>query len=182
MTLRVVVDACVLHQFWPRDVLLRLAEEGLHEVVWSAAILDEMERSLAEREIRTPRPMMEDAFPEALSRRWRRHLRAVPGTVAESDRHVVALAIAERAEVIVTVNVRDFAPRQLARMGIQIQTPDDFLADALTRDPETVIGVLADQVRDCKSPPVATVASLLDRADHPRFTRAVAALTDALPG
>ncbi len=43
------------------------------------------------------------------------------------DRHVLAAAIKGRADLIVTVNLRDFPADSLDRWGIEAQHPDEFL-------------------------------------------------------
>jgi hypothetical protein len=45
------------------------------------------------------------------------------------DRHVLAAAIAGRAPVIVTWNLKDFPPQDLQPYGVTSQSPDDFLSD-----------------------------------------------------
>ena len=44
-----------------------------------------------------------------------------------NDRHVLAAAIAGNADVIVTLNLKDFPTDRLARYGIEAQHPDTFL-------------------------------------------------------
>jgi hypothetical protein len=43
------------------------------------------------------------------------------------DRHVLAAAIKGRADLIVTVNLKDFPVDRLDRWGIEAQHPDEFL-------------------------------------------------------
>ena len=43
------------------------------------------------------------------------------------DRHVLAAAIAGNADVVVTLNMKDFPTERLARYGIEAQHPDTFL-------------------------------------------------------
>jgi hypothetical protein len=45
------------------------------------------------------------------------------------DRHVLAAAIAGKASVIVTWNLKDFPARDLLPYGVISQSPDDFLTD-----------------------------------------------------
>lgn len=119
-----LLDASVLHPWVVCDLLLRLAERRLYRPAWSEAILDELVESLVERmpereeRFRRRREHMEAAFAEAMTRRPERFASAVPPAVDEGDRHVVAAALAARADVIVTDNIRDFAPDDLAEVGL----------------------------------------------------------------
>ncbi|MDP3984331.1 MAG: PIN domain-containing protein, partial [Acidimicrobiia bacterium] len=107
MSYAAVLDADVLHPQITVDLLLRLAERRLFRPLWSTEILDEVRRSLLGRGIPehavTRRvAMMEDAFPEAIVD-WDTHfLSSVPPSVDPDDRHVVAAALAGRADAIVT--------------------------------------------------------------------------------
>jgi hypothetical protein len=55
------------------------------------------------------------------------------------DRHVLAAAIRGRADVIVTVNVRDFPADALALFQIEAQHPDEFIAHLLDLAPGVVM-------------------------------------------
>lgn len=120
----VVLDANVLYPFSLRDCLLRAAEEGLYQVLWSEQILEEVRRNLvangvmpdtsAQRLIQ----VMNEAFPEALTSvsdgliaRMRNH---------PKDRHVVAAAVSAGAQLIVTSNLRDF---KVLPAGIEALSP-----------------------------------------------------------
>jgi len=125
-----LLDASVLHPWVVCDLLLRLAERGLYRPAWSAEILDEVVNSLTERRpehaerFRRRREQMEAAFAEAMTPRPERFASVVPDEVHEGDRHVVAAALAARADVIVTNNARHFAPDRLAESGLLVQTAD----------------------------------------------------------
>lgn len=111
-----LLDASVLHPWVVCDLLLRLAERGLYRPAWSAEILDELVGSLARRQ------------PEhEMTRQPGRFASAVPDDVDPGDRHVVAAAFAARADVILTNNVRHFAPDRLAESGLLVHTADEFL-------------------------------------------------------
>jgi hypothetical protein len=131
------------------DLLLRLAERGLYRPAWSAEILDELVGSLArhqpdhEERLRRRRELMEAAFAEAMTHQSGRFISAVPDEVDAGDRHVVASAFAARTDVIVTNNVRHFAPDRLAELGLLVQTADEFLVHQWWLDPEGVGEVLA---------------------------------------
>lgn len=53
MPFAVVLDTCVLYPAHLRDTLLRLAERGLYQALWSADILTELHRNLVEVGIRS---------------------------------------------------------------------------------------------------------------------------------
>jgi hypothetical protein len=81
---------------------------------------------------------METAFAEAMTRDPPRFLAAVPDDVDVGDLHVVAPALAARADLIVTKNVRHFAPEPLTESGLLVQTADAFLIPQWWFDPEGV--------------------------------------------
>lgn len=162
-----LLDASVLHPWVVCDVLLRLAERGLYRPAWSGQILDELVDSLTERRpehaepFRRRREQMEAAFAEAMTSRPERFASVVPNEVDEGDRHVVAAALAARADVIVTNNVRHFAPDRLAESGLLVQTADEFLVHQWWLDPPGVHGLLAEMADATRRPPL-TVEQVLD--------------------
>jgi hypothetical protein len=162
-----VLDASVLHPWVVCDILLRLAERGLYQPAWSAEILDEVVDSLTERmpghaeRFQRRRERMEAAFADAMAERPARFLAAVPEDVDAGDRHVVAAALAARADVIVTNNVRHFARERLAESGLLVQTADEFLIHQWWLDPQGVDEVLTDMAA-ATSRPELTVAQVLE--------------------
>lgn len=144
-----LLDASVLHPWVVCDLLLRLAERGLYRPAWSAEILDELVESLIERKpehaerIRRRREHMEAAFAEAMTQHPGRFMAVVPDAVDAGDHHVVAAAFAARADVIVTDNVRHFAPERLAESGLLVQSADEFLVHQWWLDPQGVVDELA---------------------------------------
>jgi hypothetical protein len=55
------------------------------------------------------------------------------------DRHVLAAAIAGKASVIVTWNLKDFPAPDLLPYGVTSQSPDDFLAELYAAFPDALI-------------------------------------------
>ena len=88
-------------------------------------------------------------------------IRAVPDAMVEgyeglieslqlpdsNDRHVLAAAIAAAADVIVTLNRKDFPLEALQPHGIEVQHPDEFLVMLSQLAPETVMAA----VRACRA-------------------------------
>lgn len=151
-----MLDADVLHALPLRDTLLTLAFPPFEVFVpcWSAAILAEVERSLARRigESRAKKVVraLQEAFPDAtaeaspgLSRRMPNH---------PQDRHVLALALATTARVIVTSNVRHFAGA--AELGVDVQHPDAFLCNLFDLDPRVVRAAIERQLARLRRPPL----------------------------
>lgn len=123
------LDANILHPHITADLLLRLAEHGLFRIVWSAEILAEVHDSLVRRGLDAQRigrrvQMMRHAFPEADIGDIAPFLGGVPSEVENEDRHVVAAALAGKADAVVTNNHallemeadRDQPPRTLPEL------------------------------------------------------------------
>lgn len=137
----VAVDACILFQDRLTNLLLHLAEANAFEPVWSDEIHAEWMRNLHARmgipveKITYRRDEMEKAFPVA-------NVAATPPLVSiiqglsrtaaqRKDAHVVATAVVARATVILTYNIKDFAPRVLSHYGLSKVRPDPFCVHLL---------------------------------------------------
>lgn len=179
MSYAAVLDADVLHPQITVDLLLRLAERRLFRPLWSRDILDEVLRSLMgrgfpEAAITRRIAMMEEAFPEAMVD-WDTHfLNSVPSAVDPADRHVVAAALAGRADAIVTRNLRHFPADALHSVGLEVQDLDAFLLNQWTLDQQAVEDSLTEMESDRMRPPRA-VSALLDALERqaPFFATAV---------
>ena len=181
-----ILDACVLYPLPLRDTLLRVAEAGVYDARWSDRILDEMERNLvadgrATAEIAGRlRAAMTRAFGAA----------AVPQAEVDGleesmtndpkDRHVLAAAVVGRADVVVTLNLRDFPLDACRAVGVEPMHPDDFLLDAYDEAPAPVFAAVERQAADLKRPP-STLDQLLDRLEvsTPRFAETMRRHRDA---
>jgi hypothetical protein len=176
-----LLDASVLHPWVVCELLLRLAERGLFRPAWSEAILDELVQSLIDRKpehadrFRRRREHMEAAFAEAMTRRPERFLDAIPPAVDEDDRHVVSAGLAARADVIVTDNIRDFAPEAVAELGLVVQIADEFLIHQWWLDPSGVIEELVAMAEATSQPPLTVHDVLGSLSRHvPDFVELVA--------
>ncbi|GAB4258889.1 MAG: PIN domain-containing protein [Pararhodobacter sp.] len=126
---RAFLDTCVLYPPILRDFLLGLADRGLFQPLWSEGVAAEWTHVLSRRGEASPAPTL-----ARMAARW-------PGGVASEgepasldlpdrhDRHILAAAIAGRAELLVTLNLRDFPARALAPHGVRAVAPDDFVMD-----------------------------------------------------
>lgn len=164
MPFEVVLDTCALYPAHLRDTLLRLAEGGRYRALWSAEIIEELERSLTRAGI-SPDSVerlvaeMRGAFPDA---EVTEHLPLVDSmTCNHKDRHVLAAAVRSSAAAVVTFNVADFPSSSTDPFDIDIIHPDAFLLDLLDLAPPVVIAEIREQAAANRREPQA-LESLLD--------------------
>jgi predicted nucleic acid-binding protein len=177
---KALLDACVLYPTVLREILTGVAGQGVYVPLWSARILEEWARAarklgpVAEVQargevaaLRAAFPASEVAVPEGLVRRL--HL------PDPDDVHVLAAAIAGRADVIVTFNAADFPRATLAEDGIARQAPDEFLIGLWRADPvpvaTAVAAVHAEAERLSGQP--WPLRALLKKAGLPRLGKAL---------
>jgi predicted nucleic acid-binding protein len=167
------------------DTLLSAAEEELIQIYWTEEILDEVRRSLVEKQWCTEAQalrrlgFMRRAFPEAMvtGYEW-----LIPSMKNDpKDRHVLAAAVHLGAQTIVTNNLRDFRAEHLPR-GIQAQDADTFLQNLLSQAPAVMIEVLRSQAEQKKKPPVTFQELLVVLAKSvPKFVGSVRQLLPPSP-
>jgi predicted nucleic acid-binding protein len=161
----VVLDTCVLVDACLRDLLLRLAETpALYLPRWSGEIMAELERTLTDKlGVSAARwehlhsqlgEHFAGSWVDAEFRGWIPRL-----TNHQKDRHVLAAAIQAEARQIVTYNLKDFAPADLAAWSVSAVSPDAFLCDCFEADPDTALGKLDLLAADSNRP----LPALLDR-------------------
>ncbi len=176
--MKAVLDACVLYPSVLREILIGVAEQGLYTPLWSARILGEWQHAtlklgpeattIASGEIATLRatwPKAEIPPDAALEARlW------LPDP---ADAHVLATAVAGAADVIVTLNLRDFPRRALAPERLQAQSPDDMLMALWLDSPAQVEQVIRDvQARtETLSGRAHPLRPLLKRTRLPRLAK-----------
>ncbi|MFN3866897.1 MAG: putative toxin-antitoxin system toxin component, PIN family [Demequina sp.] len=179
-----VLDACVLIPYPLFDVLLRAADAGLYRPVWSADILDEVERNIVAKlgvePERASRRIghMKAAFPDASVDGYGQLIPAM--TNHQKDRHVLAAAVRANASLIVTANMKDFPDAALSPFSITATTPDDFLLDLLDLSEVKILNSLDSMLEQNSSPPnsVAELAHQLE-GTAPKFTSVVLGLLSA---
>lgn len=178
--MRVVLDACVLVPTVLRQVLLGVAARGLYSPLWSARILEEWARASArfgagaEVLARGEIAQAKAAFPAAL-------VPEAPGVERRlwlpdpADVHVLAVAIAASADLIVTFNAADFPRATLAEEGLERQDPDQFLHGLWLARPDPVaeaVAEVADTARRLSGEDLP-LRPLMKRAKLPRLGRAL---------
>lgn len=93
------------------------------------------------------------------------------------DRRVLAAAIRGRADVIVTMNLKDFPAEILAPLGMEAQHPDEFVMNLLGLAPGTVLAAAQAHKESLRSPS-KTVAEYLDTLERQELTQTVSVLRD----
>lgn len=177
----VVYDANVLYPATLRDVLIRVAQEGLVQAKWTNQILDETFGSI-EKQHADLDPAKLARTRELMSRAVRDCLVTGHEPLIESvtlpdpdDRHVLAAAIRARAQVIVTANGRDFPDAALRPWNVEAKTPDEFLLDQFYLSGPVLYGAVQRVADSWKNPP-GTVSDVLDRLERTGLVETVAHL------
>ena len=176
MSFEVVLDACALYPAHLRDTLLRLAERGMYHALWSAQILDEMQRSLTRSGV--PHESVDHllaemrlAFPDAAVTGHEQLIEVM--TCDTKDRHVLAAAVRSNAAAVVTFNLTDFPASSVDPFEVDILHPDNFLLDLLDLSPAVVVSEVREQAASNQRAP-RTFDSLLGAlalAGVPEFAR-----------
>lgn len=182
---KAVLDTCVIYPTVKREVLLGVAATGAYEPLWSDRILEEWARAAAklgaqgEAQARGEAVLLNARWPRARVS-WPPSLEARLWLPDAADVHVLAAAIAGSADLIVTVNARDFPRNLLAEEGVSRADPDAFLlghwqadADAV----EAVVRAVRDEARRL-SGEAWSARALMKKAGLPRLGKAVAARLD----
>lgn len=177
--MRVLIDACVLYPTVLRQIVLGLARTGAFEPLWSDRILEEWARAsakdgaLAEDQSRAEIERLRAIWPRALVSPDL-DVEAQLSLPDPSDVHVLASAIAGEADELLTLNVRDFPTRTLARSGLIRRHPDEFLLEAFRADQKTVAAVV-EGVHDAllDSGLDMSQSAMLKKARLPRLARAM---------
>ncbi len=157
-----ILDANTLYPMLVRDLLLSLASVGLYHARWTSAIHDEWTCNLAKvrPDIAAQLPGIVAAMNEAIPDAIVEHYEPLIGCTVlpdESDRHVVAAAIAGHADVIVTFNIKDFPQEILSPHGIEVQHPDDFVMNQLQLQELVAIEAIKSMRARWKNPPRSAI-------------------------
>ena len=155
-----LLDANVLYPASVRDIFVQLAKDDLFRAKWTADIQREWIEALIRnephqdrRKLERTRELMDSEIRDALITGYESLINALK-LPDPNDRHVLAAAIVGRCDVIVTENLKHFPQEALDPYGIEVQHPDDFLADHLNLFPAEVFCEAIRKVRlRLKNPP-----------------------------
>lgn len=163
----VILDACVLYPARLRDLLMHLGIAGLYQPKWSRCIQDEWRRNLSANRpeilpeaLQNTVKMMNSALPDA-------NVTGYKGLINDldlpdpNDRHVLAAAIRAKAEIIVTLNHKDFPPEVLRPFEIETLHPDAFISDLFDLNHALTLEAVRRQRQSLKRPPM-TVDEFLE--------------------
>ncbi len=172
------LDACVLYPTVLRQVLVGVAEAGLIRPVWSERLFEEWRRT-AER-LHPGDGVFATGEMARLNARWPEaqipeasDLEGQLWLPDPSDIHVLATAITGRANVIITLNLKDFPARELVGHDVTARHPDAVLYALWLDHPEQVedVATRVHAAADAINP--ISQRALFKRARLPRLGKAV---------
>lgn len=179
--MKALLDTCVLYPTVMRQMLLGAASQGFFTPLWSDRILEEWQRAAAKfgpenkaqassekALVRADWPDAAVAWPTALERRlW------LPDP---ADIHVLAAAIAGSADVLVTLNAKDFPGQILSEEGVSRADPDAFLLGFYRAQPAAMEAVADRVLAEARrlSEKDWTIRALMKKARLPRLGKALA--------
>lgn len=175
---RVFPDTNVLFPFSVMDLLLALSEDGVHEIVWTDALLNEWEEVIIREHKRTPesaasitgaiRGFFDDTKVERSA--YEHLVEEMPGPDANDHEHMAA-AVARRPCTILTRNKKHFPTKPLADRGVRVTDPDTYLCELHDDLPDEVIDTLVRLAAEKHRPPKTSQDLLddLEAAGVPKF-------------
>ena len=178
-------DANVLYPAELRNLLMHLAVTGLFRAKWSADVHEEWISSLLKNrhdltrdKLERTRMLIDKHATDALVIGYED---LIPGLQLPdpNDRHVLAAAIRGQANVIVTMNLRDFPSDVLAPFGIEAQHPDEFILHLLDLTPGAVVAAAENHRQSLKNPP-KTVSEYLEMLERQGLTQTVSVLRESM--
>jgi len=157
---KAVLDACVLYPAPLRDFLLSIAEVGMFKPFWTEKIHEEWTESLLIKRPDLKRKSldkavmaMNTAFPDSNIENYESLINTVE-LPDPDDRHVMAAAVKESTDVIVTINIKDFPDKVASKYDIEIMHPDQFICHFIDLDKEKIKLAFSNQLSRLKNPPL----------------------------
>ena len=148
--MKALLDTCVIYPTVMREMLLAVAATGAFTPLWSARIIEEWQRATTK------------LGPDGVAQ-------------AGAEAVLLAAAVAGSADVIVTLNAKDFPRGVLAEEGVSRADPDAFLLGLHAAEPDDVAAA-ADRVLARATEISGTtweMRKLLKKARLPRLGRAL---------
>lgn len=181
---RLYLDTNVLFPMTLMDLMLAMAEDFHHDLLWSDFLLDEWERVIVRDRRRTPEQAsaitaaIRQAFPSGriAPDDYESIIKTVPSPDPD-DRVHGATALAGGATALITANLRHFDSDFFAQRGVIVDTPESYLLRRLERAPDGLLETVK-RVVAMKTRPRWTLAEYLERvgrAGAPGFAGALGA-------
>lgn len=170
----VVIDTNVLLKPRLSDVLMDMRKEGLFSAHWTryidAEYLKNMRKHFGYSMVNAQRRLtaMKARCPEWEISPTPADMARVPPDVDDKDRPVAAAAITilrciekdsecdeqqRFSAIILTENTKDFAKREMGKLGVKVMRPGHFLNDAYKSNAEDVLRAIKSAASELKSPP-----------------------------
>lgn len=178
----VLLDACVLYPAPLRDLLMQLAVADLFRPRWSDLIHEEWignllgnRPDLDRRQLERVRDLMNAHSRDSVVTGFEALIPTIEGCPDPDDRHVIAAAYHGQADAIVTFNLKDFPPATLARYGLEVIHPDDFVRYQFDLNLAKVLASVSACRARLRNPPKA-IGDYLDTLEAQRLPKTVAEL------
>lgn len=178
--MKALLDTCVIYPTVMRQMLLKVAAAGVFTPLWSARIIEEWQRAAQKlgqegvAQARSEAAFLGIDWPDA-EISWPASLEARLWLPDPADIHVLAAAIAGSADVILTLNAKDFPRNILTEEGLSRADPDAFLHGIWEAQPDLVASVAAEVLEEANrlSGETWDMRALLKKARLPRLGKAL---------
>ena len=179
--MKALLDTCVIYPTVMRQMLLGVARRGVFTPLWSARIIEEWQR--AAQKLGAAGVAQAGGEAALLAANWPEAEVTWPASLEDrlwlpdpADVHVLAAAIAGSADLIITLNAKDFPRNVLAEEGLSRTDPDAFLHGIWEAQPGMIAEVAADVLAEANRLPGETweMRGLLKKARLPRLGKALA--------
>ncbi|MEM7759401.1 MAG: PIN domain-containing protein [Cyanobacteria bacterium P01_A01_bin.40] len=154
-----IYDACVLYPAPLRDLLMQLALSDLYRARWTEKIHSEWMRNvlknrpdLSKKQLARTKNLMDRSVRDCLIEGYEYIIPSLE-LPDPDDRHILAAAIKGQADIIVTMNLKDFPNSILSEYEIEAQHPDIFIADLIDIYPMRVATAAEACRKRLKNPP-----------------------------
>lgn len=173
---RILIDTCVLYPTVMREMVLGVARKGVFEPIWSERILEEWARAAiklgaeGEAQARAEIAMLRAGWPKA-SRPAAPQIAQRLWLPDADDIHVLAVAVDAGADMLMTLNAKDFPRGTLAEEGIERIDPDGYLMQLWMATPEPIEAAAAEVLQTARRMSRQTweMRALLKKARLPRL-------------
>ena len=177
---RIVIDTCVLYPTVMRALVLGAAKAGHFDPIWSPRILEEWARAavklgpLGEAQARSEIALLRADWPAA-ERAEAPHIAKRLWLPDENDIHVLAVAVDTGADMIMTLNAKDFPRGTLSQEGLDRIDPDGCLMRFYAADPDDLHAVAQEVLNTARqlSGRDWDMRALLKKARLPRLAKAL---------